>query len=74
MTRSTCLPSVAFDFLVEFEPLPEGTHADHYFGLHEALEPHAEALAELSQLGELRRGQRGHATSLPRPAAGQAPT
>jgi hypothetical protein len=26
------------DFLVEFEPLPEGTYADTYFGLMEALE------------------------------------
>jgi len=27
-----------FDFLVEFEPLAEGEHADAYFGLLEALE------------------------------------
>lgn len=27
-----------FDFLVEFEPLPTGTYADHYFGLLETLE------------------------------------
>lgn len=26
------------DFLVEFEPLPEGGYADNYFGLLEALE------------------------------------
>ena len=26
------------DFLVEFGPLPQGTYADTYFGLHEALE------------------------------------
>jgi hypothetical protein len=26
------------DFLVTFEDLPEGTYADHYFGLLEALE------------------------------------
>jgi len=26
------------DFLVEFGPLPEGSHADHYFGLKSALE------------------------------------
>lgn len=26
------------DFLVEFEPLPQGTYADNYFGLLEALE------------------------------------
>ena len=27
-----------FDFLVEFLPLPEGKHADAYFGLREDLE------------------------------------
>ena len=27
-----------FDFLVDFEPLPPGEHADSYFGLLEALE------------------------------------
>jgi len=26
------------DFLVDFEPLPIGSYADAYFGLHEALE------------------------------------
>ena len=26
------------DFLVEFEPFPDGGYADAYFGLHEALE------------------------------------
>jgi predicted nucleotidyltransferase len=26
------------DFLVEFEPIPAGEYADHYFGLLEALE------------------------------------
>ena len=33
------LPSRSdLDFLVEFAPLPPGTYADTYFGLHEALE------------------------------------
>jgi uncharacterized protein len=31
-------PSSDVDFLVEFEPLAEGEHADAYFGLRESLE------------------------------------
>jgi len=31
-------PDSDLDFLVEFGPLPEGSHADHYFGLKSALE------------------------------------
>ena len=27
-----------FDFLVEFQDMPEGSYANSYFGLHEALE------------------------------------
>ena len=42
------------DFVVEFEPLPEGTYADTYFGLIEALERLFQRHVDLVEAGSVR--------------------
>jgi hypothetical protein len=42
------------DFVVEFEPLPEGTYANSYFGLIEALEELFQRRVDLIEAGSIR--------------------
>ena len=42
------------DFLVEFEPLPQGTYADAYFGLINALEQLFQRRVDLVEAGSVR--------------------
>jgi uncharacterized protein len=42
------------DFVVEFEPLPEGKYADSYFGLIEALERLFQRHVDLVEAGSVR--------------------
>jgi hypothetical protein len=42
------------DFVVEFEPLPEGKYADTYFGLIEALEGLFQRHVDLVEAGSIR--------------------
>jgi len=45
------------DFVVEFEPLPEGTYANTYFGLIEALERLFQRPVDLVEAGSVRNFQ-----------------
>ena len=42
------------DFVVEFQPLPEGTYADTYFGLIDALERLFQRHVDLVEAGSVR--------------------
>ena len=42
------------DFVVEFEPLPEGTYADTYFGMIEAMERLFQRHVDLVEAGSVR--------------------